>query len=122
MDMNLLLVGINHRTAPVEVRERMNIPESRLAAAASDLVHREGILEGMILSTCNRVELVTNAREDVEPTPIVRKFLAEYHQCDLTAFEPHFYWLKQQDAVRQRFNRTFNSKSRRSFPHTGPML
>jgi len=100
MNMNLLLVGINHRTAPVEVRERMNIQESRLAAAVSDLAHREGILEGMIMSTCNRVELVTNAREDAEATPIVRTFLAEYHHCELAAFEPHFYWLRQRDAVR----------------------
>ena len=44
--MNLTLVGINHRTAPVEVRERMHIPESRLAQALSDLIHREGIREG----------------------------------------------------------------------------
>jgi len=101
--MNLLLVGINHRTAPVEVRERMNIQESRLAAAVSDLAHREGILEGMIMSTCNRVELVTNARADVEATPIVRAFLADYHHCDLAPFEPHFYWLKQLDAVRHLF-------------------
>ncbi len=103
MEMNLLLVGINHRTAPVEVRERMNIQESRLAAAVSDLARREGILEGMIMSTCNRVELVTNARADVEATPIVRRFLAEYHHCDLAPFEPHFYWLTQLDAVRHLF-------------------
>jgi len=59
--MNLTLLGINHRTAPVEVREKMNIPEARLAEAVSDLVHREGIREGMILSTCNRVEVTTSA-------------------------------------------------------------
>jgi len=101
--MNLLLVGINHRTAPVEVRERMNIQEARLASAVSALAHRDGILEGMILSTCNRVELVTNARDEVEAAPILRSFLAEYHHCDLAPFEPHFYWLRQQDVVRHLF-------------------
>ena len=40
--MNLTLLGINHRTAPVEVREKMNIPEAHLAEAVSDLVHRDG--------------------------------------------------------------------------------
>jgi len=104
--MNLLLVGINHRTAPVEVRERMNIQEARLGSAVSDLAHRDGILEGMILSTCNRVELVANAREEVEAAPILRSFLAEYHHCDLAPFEPHFYWLRQQDAVRHLFRVT----------------
>ena len=103
MNMNLLLVGINHRTAPVEVRERMNIQESRLAAAVSDLAHREGILEGMIMSTCNRVELVTNAQLTDICESAFLTFLAEYHHCELAAFEPHFYWLRQRDAVRHLF-------------------
>ncbi len=101
--MNLILVGINHRTAPVEVRERMNIEESRLAAAVSDLAHREGIVEGMILSTCNRVEVITNAQNDVEPEPILRRFLSDYHRCDLSPFERYFYWHRQQEAVRHLF-------------------
>ena len=44
--MNLTLLGINHRTAPVEVREKMNIPAEQLAEAVADLVHREGISRG----------------------------------------------------------------------------
>ena len=63
--MNLVLVGINHRTAPVEVRERMNIQESRLAAALYGLIHRDGIQEALILSTCNRVEVAISARDGV---------------------------------------------------------
>ena len=51
--MNLVLVGLNHRTAPVEVRERLSFDESRLTAALAELIRREGILEALIVSTCN---------------------------------------------------------------------
>ena len=101
--MNLFLVGINHRTAPVEIREKMHIPEARLGEAVSDLVHREGILEGMIVSTCNRVEVVTSAAEDVEADPIIRQFMADHHRFDLTPFEHFFYRLQQEEVVRHLF-------------------
>jgi glutamyl-tRNA reductase len=101
--MNLTLLGINHRTAPVAVRERMNIPEARLAEAVSDLVHREGIREGMILSTCNRVEVATSAEDEVDADPIIRRFLADHHQCDVEHYSHFFYRLRQQDVVRHLF-------------------
>ena len=101
--MNLVLLGINHRTAPVEVRERMNIPEARLADAVSDLVHRPGIQEGMILSTCNRVEVIASAGENVEADPILRQFLADHHHCELQPFERYFYRHLQQDVISHLF-------------------
>jgi glutamyl-tRNA reductase len=101
--MNLLLVGMNHRTAPVEVRERMNIAESRLGPAVSDLAHRPGILEGMILSTCNRVEVAVSAQDQVDAQPVVRSFLADYHRCDLSVYEKYFYWRRQHEVVHHLF-------------------
>jgi glutamyl-tRNA reductase len=101
--MNLLLVGMNHRTAPVEVREGMDIPNTRLGAALADLSHRDGILEALILSTCNRVEAAVSAREEVDAEPILRQFLADYHHCDLTAYEKYFYWHRQQEVVHHLF-------------------
>lgn len=101
--MNLVLVGINHRTAPVEVRERMNIQESHLAGAVSRLVHREGVSEGMILSTCNRVEVFANTQEGLEGEPLIRQFLLDYHRCDLSPWEPFFYWRRQEEVVRHLF-------------------
>src|SRR6266446_2661033 len=58
--MRYQLIGVNHRSAPLEVRERLAIPESRLPDACRDLTAHPGIEEGMIISTCNRVELVTH--------------------------------------------------------------
>ena len=101
--MNLVLVGINHRTAPVEVRERMNIQESRLPVAVSNLVRRDGIAEGLILSTCNRVEVTANAEEGAEGEPLLRQFLLDYHHCDLSPWEPYFYWRRQEEVVRHLF-------------------
>lgn len=101
--MNLTLLGINHRTAPVEVREKMNIPEARLAEAVSDLVHRAGIREGMILSTCNRVEVATSAEDEVDAESIIRRFLADHHHSDLKQFAHFFYRLRQQDVVKHLF-------------------
>ena len=101
--MNLVLVGINHRTAPVEVRERMNIQESRLPVALSNLVRRNGIAEGLILSTCNRVEVTANAEEGAEAETLLRQFLLDYHHCDLSPWEPYFYWRRQEEVVRHLF-------------------
>ena len=101
--MNLILAGINHRTASVEVRERMNISESRLAAALSDLVSRKGIIEGLILSTCNRVEVAANAEVARDPEPAIRSFLADTHRCDLSLYEKHLYWLRHEEVVRHLF-------------------
>ncbi len=56
-----LLIGVNHKTAPVEVRERLAIPESRLPEATKRLAGHAGIEEAMIVSTCNRVELLARA-------------------------------------------------------------
>jgi len=101
--MNLTLVGINHRTAPVEVRERMHIPESSLAQAVSDLIHREGIREALILSTCNRVEVMTSAEDSVDAEPIIQQFLADHHRCELAPYQRFFFRCQQQEVVRHLF-------------------
>src|SRR5579862_4912831 len=101
--MNLTLLGINHRTAPVEIREKMNIPAQQLTEAVTDLVHREGICEGLILSTCNRIEITTSAEDEVDAESIIRNFLADHHHCDLAPFAHFFYRLRQQDVISHLF-------------------
>src|SRR5260370_7342256 len=79
LNQHLVLIGINHNTAPIEVRERLAIPAGRLADATRTLLHQPGIREGLILSTCNRVELVT-LQEDSPAT--------EGNKADLLPFLP----------------------------------
>ncbi|MBI4165030.1 MAG: glutamyl-tRNA reductase, partial [Acidobacteria bacterium] len=81
----------------------MNIDESRLGPAVSDLVHRAGITEGMILSTCNRVEVVVSAEDQADVQPALRSFLTEYHHCDLSAYEKYFYRRHQHEVVQHLF-------------------
>ena len=60
--MRFQLIGVNHKTAPVEVRERLAIPESRLPEACKRLAEHPAVAEGMIVSTCNRVEFIANMK------------------------------------------------------------
>jgi glutamyl-tRNA reductase len=103
----LVLLGINHNTAPIEVRERLAIPSTRLADATRTLLHQPGIREGLILSTCNRVELLT-LQDDTENTQPQTKadllrFLHEYFAVPPSDIQPHLYEFREREAVRHLF-------------------
>ncbi|WP_158941331.1 glutamyl-tRNA reductase [Granulicella sp. S190] len=103
----LVLLGINHNTAPIEVRERLAIPAERLADATRTLVHQPGVREGLILSTCNRVELLTlqDDAEAAQPqanTDLLR-FLHEYFAVPPHDIQPHLYEFREREAVRHLF-------------------
>ncbi|SPE26431.1 Glutamyl-tRNA reductase [Acidobacteriia bacterium SbA2] len=101
--MNLVLIGVNHRTAPVDIRERLNIPESRLPAAVSALLRREGIREALILSTCNRVEVLVSAEDAADAKMIIEQFLADHLGFELGPYRHFFYDYHQQEAVHHLF-------------------
>ena len=98
--MKFQLIGINHKTAPVEVRERLAIPESRLAEACRKLAAHPSVAEGMIVSTCNRVEFIANMKNGAGD---LREFLREYFADDLGQFENHLYEFREDEAVRHIF-------------------
>ncbi len=98
--MNFQLIGVSHNTAPVEVRERLAVPDRKLPEALQQLLRVPGVAEGMILSTCNRVEVLaqtTNGSTDL------RKFLAQYFRLEPASYESHLYEYRQYDAVRHVF-------------------
>src|SRR5271170_3214316 len=97
----LVLLGINHNTAPIEVRERLAIPSTRLADATRTLLHQPGIREGLILSTCNRVELLTLQEEAT--TPDLPRFFHEYFAVTPATLQPHLYEHRDREAVRHLF-------------------
>jgi glutamyl-tRNA reductase len=98
--MNLQLIGVNHNTAPVEVRERLAIPESRLPEALQRLIQHPGVDEGLILCTCNRVELLTRTRNGGAD---LRGFLREYFRVEADQLEPHLYDFREAEAIRHLF-------------------
>ncbi len=109
---NLVLLGVNHITAPLEVRERLAIPSARLAEATNALVHQPGVREAMIVSTCNRVELLTSMEPqgsfaDPAQSPAVGKrlqrFLQEFFAVSPGSLVPHLYEFHEREAVRHLF-------------------
>ncbi len=98
----LVVVGINHNTAPIEVRERLSIAPAKLAEATRSLLRHPGIREGLILSTCNRIELVATQDATSQTTHIAR-FLEAYFSVPAELLTPHLYEYRDRDAVRHLF-------------------
>ncbi len=103
----LLLVGVNHTTAPLEVRERLAIPVARLAEATRSLAGQPGIREALILSTCNRVELLTVTESadssDGAEAATALSFLENFLNIPTAAVTPHLYTLREHEAIRHLF-------------------
>ncbi len=91
--MHLIVVGLSHKTAPVEIRERLAVPESRLGEALTRLCSYPGVKEGVLLSTCNRVE-VYSVVDDIEAGyGRIQEFLADAHlSLSSEQLTPHLYW------------------------------
>ena len=97
--MNFQLIGVNHNSAPLEVRERLAVSEAQLADAVRSLVTQPGVDEGMVLSTCNRVEVLTSTRQGAD----LRGFLRTYFRLNVESLNSHLYEFQQRDAVRHVF-------------------
>jgi glutamyl-tRNA reductase len=94
--MDLLLVGLSHKTAPIEVRERLALPEPERNAALSELLGQPSIHEAMLISTCNRVEFAVRAEPVEEATAAIQARLpADSHG--------YLYRYTGRDAVRHLF-------------------
>ena len=101
--MNFQLIGVNHNSAPVEVRERLAIPESRLPEALKRLAEHPGVDEGLILSTCNRVELLAQTKNG---SADLRGFVRDYFHLEPAELDPHLYEFREQEAIRHVFRVT----------------
>lgn len=98
--MNFQLIGVNHVSAPVEVREQLVVPESEVPNALRKLFQHPGVEEAMILSTCNRVEILTLTSNGAVN---LRAFLQDYFPIKLAEYDKHLYELREQEAVRHLF-------------------
>lgn len=100
--MPLILVGLNHRTAPVDVRERLSISEPRLGETTLALRGLEGVDGAAVLSTCNRVEVIVSTREEDVIANIVQ-WLAERASTVRAELEKHLYIVRHGDVVQHVF-------------------
>ena len=101
--MGVVLVGMNHRSAPVSVRERVAFDAEAALHALETLSHRTDAAETVILSTCNRVEVTAFHDEDAELPDRIERFLAEFHGVDPAELAPHLYRLRGREAVAHLF-------------------
>src|SRR5262252_5705613 len=97
--MQLALVGLSHKTAPVEVRERLAFNNDALRLALKSLVGRQEVREAIILSTCNRVEVMAESPDD----RMIREFLCDFHQITHDSVSKHLYTFKNAEAIRHVF-------------------
>lgn len=97
--MNIAVVGLSHKTAPVEVREKLSIPTPQAEAAIAHLRSYPHIEEVTILSTCNRLEIYIVTSETNSGVREVSQFLSEYGKVPLHQLRPYLFTLLHQDAV-----------------------
>lgn len=96
--MQLYTIGVNHTTAPIEIRENVAFGADSIREALSDLTNKNAA-EAAILSTCNRTEIYV---QSADALPIMG-WLADYHQLDLNHIQPYTYTLANQEAVKHAF-------------------
>ena len=96
--MQLLAIGLNHTTAPIEIRERVNFSPERLQAALHDLIERELAQEVVIVSTCNRTELYYGDKDNT--TEVIIHWLSYYHNIPYQRLQSHLYIYSQAGAIR----------------------
>jgi len=101
--VSLVVVGLNHRNAPVELLERMAIPGKALPKALHALVAREHLTEAVVLSTCNRTEVYVRATRFHPGVDDVRHFLAETAGLDPDALADLLYTFHDDAAVSHLF-------------------
>ena len=97
----IVVVGLSHRSAPLEVRETLAVPREKVGEAALRIREEAGLAEAMLLSTCNRVEVYGRAEEP--KAEAVAEALCRVHAREPRELEAHLYKLEGEEAVRHAF-------------------
>jgi glutamyl-tRNA reductase len=97
--MHIAVVGLSHRTAPVEIRERLSIPEQTMEDSLQLLRNDDQVLEASILSTCNRLEIYTLLRHPEQGIHAVGSFLSQHSGLALEELSPHLFTYHHEEAI-----------------------
>jgi glutamyl-tRNA reductase len=106
MLVHLIVVGLNYRTAPVEVRERFALSERELPLALQALKQTTGILEGVIVATCNRTELYAVVDRQQLCGHYIRAFMEQWFKISRKEFNAHLYMYEDDRVVEHLFRVT----------------
>ncbi|MDP1759640.1 MAG: glutamyl-tRNA reductase [Thermodesulfovibrionales bacterium] len=101
--MNILVVGLNHKTAGVDVREKLAFNGQKLEEGLVRIKSISGIKEAVILSTCNRVEMYANVDNPQKAYESIKGFLSEFHDIERDSLETALYTYENTNAVKHIF-------------------
>jgi glutamyl-tRNA reductase len=101
--MHIVIVGLSHKTAPVEIRERLAFAPTAMERPLRQMLELPSIAEGLIVSTCNRVELCAATKEPDAAVALLRRFLAEYHEVAPEEISDNLYDYQGEQAIRHLF-------------------
>jgi len=105
--MKILVTGVNHKTAPIEVREKLVFSGDKLQKGLDQLLLNPAIEGGIILSTCNRIEIYIDIKETEEKIKeYIKRFLSEFHSIDKNLLDTSLYFYSDADAIRHIFRVT----------------
>lgn len=99
--MHLVTYGINHTTAPVDVREKLSFDADKLPLALTSLMLNDSVIEAVIVSTCNRTEIYCHLDEDYDNSVLL--WLHNFQQQEASTLQPYLYRYEGADAVRHLF-------------------
>lgn len=100
---NLVVVGVNHKTTPVEIREQLAFTRGKLEDSIEKLVSYPEIIENIIVSTCNRVEIYARVRDVEMGIVLLKRFICDYHGLSLEELDEYFYCYKNQETIEHLF-------------------
>jgi glutamyl-tRNA reductase len=101
--MRIILVGMNHKTAPVEIRERLQIADGDGGPALAELLAISEVREALVLSTCNRVEVLARVTDGDAAAARLKEFIYRHGNLDAVELERCLYVHRDREAVRHLF-------------------
>jgi glutamyl-tRNA reductase len=101
--MHIVIIGLSHKTAPVEIREKLAFAPTAMERPLRQMLELSTITEGLIVSTCNRVELCAVTKEPDAAIAELRRFLAEYHEVSAEEINENLFDYQGEEAIRHLF-------------------
>jgi glutamyl-tRNA reductase len=101
--MHIVIIGLSHKTAPVEIREKLAFAPTAMERPLRQMLELPTITEGLIVSTCNRVELCAVTKEPDAAIAELRRFLAEYHEVSPEEINENLFDYQGEEAIRHLF-------------------
>lgn len=104
--MNIIVVGLSHKTTPIEIREKISFPENKINESLEQLHKYEEIHECIIVSTCNRVEIYAVVKNIHDGIKDIKYFISSCHQLSIEQFDKHLYTHNDDEAIKHIFRVT----------------